>query len=129
MLDFAARNGLAEGDELVAYYLTVGSNRGDVVGSGLPRDVCGVEVLVTKRTDSFLTRTLGWRGWRIERGTAICLEGEDTPTFVFPRILPPDTKVGGRVWPRPLPQGGTITFLSYALDDRLPLCDRRLRPW
>ncbi len=88
MLDFAARNGLAEGDELVAYYLTVGSNRGDVVGSGLPRDVCGVEVLVTKRTDSFLTRTLGWRGWRIERGAAVCLEvtyleGEDTPTLVF----------------------------------------------
>ena len=67
MLDFAIRNGLAEGDTVVGYYLDAEGARLGLVGSGIPPDAGGIEGVVQVRAASPLTRFLGLRGWRVTR--------------------------------------------------------------
>ncbi|NIV37237.1 MAG: hypothetical protein GWN58_49780 [Anaerolineae bacterium] len=67
MLDFATRNGLAEGDTVAGYYLDAEGARLGLVGSGIPPDAGGIEGVVQVRATSPLTRFLGLKGWRITR--------------------------------------------------------------
>jgi len=67
MHEFATRNGLAEGDTVVGYYLDAEGTRLGPVGSGIPPDAGGIEAVVELRALSPLTGFLGLKGWRITR--------------------------------------------------------------
>jgi hypothetical protein len=84
MRRYAARNSLADGDALTGYYVDAEDKRLGLVGSGLARDLGGIEVIVTSRADTFLTKLLGLAGWPIQRSGVIRFEveypeGEGTP--------------------------------------------------
>ena len=67
MLDFATRNGIAEGDTVVGYYLDAEGARLGLVGSGILPDAGGIEAVVEIRARSPLTGFLGLKGWRVTR--------------------------------------------------------------
>ena len=85
MLDFATRNGVAEGDTVVGYYLDAEGARLGLVGSGIPPDAGGIEAVVRVRAPSPLTRFLGLKGWPITRQADCCL-GPPAPLPPLPPL-------------------------------------------
>lgn len=73
MLDFAIRNGIAEGDTVVGYYLDADGARLGLVGAGIPPDAGGIEAVVQVHAASPLMRFLGLKGWAITRQADVYL--------------------------------------------------------